>query len=145
MGPPPGMGGGGPPPPQQPPGPGMAAFARQRMGPQVSAPGPGNMADSMNLIIQAIKILEHATQGMTPGDKLHGDVHNAIQKLSKHLGGPAGMGPAAGIQKTMLGDQLKRTIQSQLLSRVQGMMGQGGPGGGQQQQPPMPATPLPGA
>jgi hypothetical protein len=126
----------------------MAAFARSRMGPQVSAPGPGNQADSMNMIIQAINILKQAGMGLMPGDKLHSDVYKTIQNLSKHLGGAGGIGPAVGIQKTMLGDQMRRTVQNQLLSRVQGAMGQGGPGGGAgggAPPPPMPSTPLPGS
>jgi hypothetical protein len=122
----------------------MAAFARSRMGPQVSAPGPGNQADSMNLIIQAINILKQAGMGLQPGDKLHSDVYKTIQNLSKHLGGAGGIGPAVGIQKTMLGDQMRRTVQNQLLSRIQSMMGQGGQGGGGGA-PPMPSTPLPGS
>jgi hypothetical protein len=54
------------------------------------------------------------------------------------------MGPAVGIQKTMIGDQLKSTIRNALLQKILG--GQGGQGGGQGgQAPPMPATPLPGS
>jgi hypothetical protein len=129
----------------------MAAFARSRMGPQVSAPGPGNQADSLNLIISAINTLKQAGLGLQPGSKIHSDVFRTISQLSRHLGGAGAMGPAAGIQKTMLGDQLRRTIQNQLLSRVQGMMGQGGKpggapgGGGGGGPPPMPSTPLPGS
>jgi hypothetical protein len=125
----------------------MAAFARSRMGPQVSAPGPGNQADSLNLIISAINTLKQAGLGLQPGSKIHSDVFRTISQLSRHLGGAGAMGPAAGIQKTMLGDQLRRTIQNQLLSRVQGMMGQGKPGGGPGggAPPPMPSTPLPGS
>ena len=67
--------------------------------------------------------------------------------LTRHIGGAAAMGPAAGIQKTMLGDQLKRTVQGALLPQIQRMIGGGGqpqPQGGQPQAP-MPSTPLPGA
>lgn len=146
---PPADAGGGPPTPPAPsgPGPGMAAFARSRMGPQVSAPGPGNMADSMNMVIQAINILKQAGMGLQPGSRLHADVYRTISTLSRHLGGAAGIGPAAGMQKTMLGDQLRRTVQNQLLSRLQAMMaGKGGPGaGGGQPAAPMPSTPLPGS
>lgn len=112
------------------------------MGPQVSAPGPGNQADSMAKIIQAINLLKMAGLGLQPGDKLHSDVYNTIQRLSKHLGGVAGMAPAAGVQKTMLGDQMKDTVKNMLLARIMGQQGQSGPppGGG----PPMPSTPLPG-
>ena len=153
-GPPADTGGGPPSPPAPgggggPPGPGMAAFARSRMGPQVSAPGPGNMADSMNMVIQAINILKQAGMGLPPGNRLHADIYRTISSLSRHLGGVAAIGPAAGMQKTMLGDQLRRTVQNQLLSRIQAMMaGKGGPGaqGGQPAAtPPMPSTPLPGS
>jgi hypothetical protein len=54
------------------------------------------------------------------------------------------MGPAVGIQKTMIGDQLKRTIQNALLQKIMGSGGQGQPGGGQGGAP-MPSTPLPGS
>jgi hypothetical protein len=126
------------------PGGDLAAFARSKMGPQVSAPGPGNQADSMNLIIQAIQTLKQAGLGLQPGSKLHSDVFRTISQLSRHLGGAGGMGPAVGIQKTMIGDQLKSTIRNALLQKILG--GQGGQGGGQGgQAPPMPATPLPGS
>lgn len=139
-------GGGGPPSDGgQPQGGDLAAFARSKMGAQVSAPGPGNQADSMNLIIQAIQTLKQAGLGLQPGSKLHSDVFRTISQLSRHLGGAGGMGPAVGIQKTMIGDQLKRTIQNALLQRIMGG-GQGGQGqGGGPPQAPMPSTPLPGS
>ena len=148
--------GGAPPPPTggQPPGDSapiqgggdLAAFARSKMGAQVSAPGPGNQADSMNLIIQAIQTLKQAGLGLQPGSKLHSDVFRTISQLSRHLGGAGGMGPAVGIQKTMIGDQLKRTIQNALLQKIMGSGGgqPGQPGGGQGGAP-MPSTPLPGS
>ena len=151
-GPPPdptgGAGGGAPPPPQGP-GPGLISMARNRMGPQVSAPGPGNQADSMAKVIQAINLLKMAGLGLQPGDKLHTDVYQTINRLSRHLGGVAGMAPAAGVQKTMLGIQMKDTIKNMLLSRILGgQQGPGGAGGGGPGQggasPPMPSTPLPG-
>lgn len=151
---PPGAAPGGPPSSGQPQAPGgdsapmqggdLAAFARSKMGAQVSAPGPGNQADSMNLIIQAIQTLKQAGLGLQPGSKLHSDVFRTISQLSRHLGGAGGMGPAVGIQKTMLGDQMKKTIQNQLLAKIMGGGGQGQPGGGQGGAP-MPSTPLPGA
>lgn len=144
--------GGAPPggPPDQPPAPqvggDLAAFARSKMGAQVSAPGPGNQADSMNLIIQAIQTLKQAGLGLQPGSKLHSDVFRTISQLSRHLGGAGGMGPAVGIQKTMLGDQMKRTIQNALLQKIMGSgAGQPGHPGGGQGGAPMPSTPLPGA
>lgn len=154
----PAMGQGGPPPDPtggamggapQGPGPGLISAARGRMGPQVSAPGPGNQADSMAKVIQAINLLKLAGLGLQPGDKLHTDVYNTINRLSRHLGGVAGMAPAAGVQKTMLGDQMKDTIKNMLLSRILGgQQGPGGAGGGGPGPgagaPPMPSTPLPG-
>lgn len=110
------------------------------MGPQMSAPGPGNQADAMNKIMLAVNILKQAGMGLLPGDKLHAEVYKTIERLSKHLGGAGTMGPAAGMQKTMLGDQLRDTIKNQLLARIMGQQGGGAPGGS----PPMPSTPLPG-
>lgn len=136
--------GGASPPPgdtAQPQGGDLAAFARSKMGAQVSAPGPGNQADSMNLIIQAIQTLKQAGLGLQPGSKLHSDVFRTISQLSRHLGGAGGMGPAVGIQKTMIGDQLRRTVQNQLLQKILGGQGGGQPSGGA----PMPSTPLPGS
>lgn len=140
-------GGGGAPP--QGPGPGLISAARSRMGPQVSAPGPGNQADSMAKVMQAINLLKLAGLGLQPGDKLHTDVYNTINRLSRHLGGVAGMAPAAGVQKTMLGDQMRDTVKNMLLSRIMGGQqgggaGGGGPPGGGGASPPMPSTPLPG-
>ena len=146
----------GPPPGGQPPGDSapmqggdLAAFARSKMGAAPSAPGPGNQADSMNLIIQAIQPLKQAGLGLQPGSKLHSDVFRTISQLSRHLGGAGGMGPAVGIQKTMIGDQLKRTIQNALLQKILGSKGQGGQpgqaGGGGAGGAPMPSTPLPGS
>ena len=120
----------------------MMAYARSRMGPQISAPGPGNQADSMNKIIQAVNLLKMAGLGLPPGDKMHNDVYKTIQTLSKHLGGAAGLGPAAGIQKTMIGDQLRDTVKNMLLSRIMGAKGQQVPGA--PADAPMPSTPLPG-
>lgn len=154
----PSMGQGGPPPdptggggaatpgaPPAGPGPGLIAAARGRMGPQVSAPGPGNQADAMAKVIQAINLLKLAGLGLQPGDKLHTDVYNTINRLSRHLGGVAGMAPAAGVQKTMLGDQMKDTIKNMLLSRIMGQQGQGGQPQGGGGGAPMPSTPLPGS
>ena len=121
----------------------MMAYARSRMGPQVSAPGPGNQADAMNKIIQAINLLKVAGLGLQPGDKLHTDVFNTINRLSRHLGGAASLGPAAGIQKTMLGDQMRDTVKNMLLSRIMGQKGQQPPAA--PADAPMPSTPLPGS
>jgi hypothetical protein len=147
----------GPQPPAGPPGAGggfLASMARNQMGPQISAPGPGNMADAMTKIQQAIGILQQALPGLPLGQKLHTDVTRSIGNLSRHLGGQAGMGPAAGVQKTSLMDQLRDTIRNQMLQRVLGQQGQarpgagaGGPAGPQPPggPPPMPSTPFPGS
>jgi len=149
-GPPPGAGGGQPPggPPQ--PGGFLSAMARNQMGPQVSAPGAGNQADSMIKIQQAIGLLTTAMQGLPPGQKLHTDVNRAIGALSRHLGG--GMAPGgAGAQVTAWRDQLRDTIRNMMLHRI---MSQQKPQAGGDQQPagpglpggpPMPSTPLPGS
>jgi hypothetical protein len=97
----------------------------------------------MNKIIQAINLLKVAGLGLSPGDKLHADVFKTIQTLSRHIGGAAGMGPAAGIQKTMIGDQLRDTVKNMLLSRIMGQKGQQKPGA--PPDAPMPSTPLPGS
>ena len=98
-------------------------------------------------LLQAIKLLQQAAMGLPTGSKIHGDVLRAAGTLSRHIGGAAAMGPAAGIQKTMLGDQLKRTVQGAMLPQIQQMLGMGGqrPPQGQPPQAPMPSTPLPGA
>ena len=120
----------------------LAAFARSRMGPQVSAPGPGNMADSMTTLQQAIQLIQQAALGLPPGSPLHRDALRAASQLSRHLGGAAGMAPGAGVLKTSLGDQLRHTVRNMMLQRVLGMKGQGP---GQGSNPPMPSTPLPGS
>jgi hypothetical protein len=126
----------------------LAAFARSRMGPQISTPGPGNQADASMLLQQAVQLIQQAALGLEAGSQLHRDALRAATQLSRHLGGGAGMGPAVGVQKTMLGDQMKRTVQNQLLQRL---FGQGKPGGRPGQNPsqgqgaPMPSTPLPGS
>lgn len=158
---PPDMGGGGAPggppgagPPganapmgRPPGGPMLAAMARQAQGPQISAPGPGNMADSMNKIAGAIQIIQQALAGLPPGSKLHTDALGAVQRLSRHLG-QGFQGPGQGVQQTMFGDMLRDTIKNFVAARIPGMMGgggPGGPGGGQPPGPPTPSMPMPGA
>jgi hypothetical protein len=137
-------GGGAPASPPQPGGM-LAAMARGQQGPQVSAPGPGNQADSMSLLQQAIGLIQQAALGLPPGSPLHRDALQSASRLSRHLGSGAGMGPAAGVQKTMLSDQLKRTVQNMMLQRILSMKGMGKPGQNAGQQAPMPSTPLPGS
>jgi len=150
-GPPPGAGGGQPPggPPQ--PGGFLSAMARNQMGPQVSAPGAGNQADSMIKIQQAIGLLTTAMQGLPPGQKLHTDVNRAIGALSRHLGATSGPGAGVGAQITSMRDQIREAARAAVLHRIMSMNKQQP---GQDQQPagpglpggaPMPSTPLPGS
>src|SRR5580698_2463580 len=139
----PSMGQGGPPPPgggappdAGAPGPGgppqpggvLAFLAKNRAGPQVSAPGPGNQADSMNLLNQAVQMIQHAALGLPPGSPLHRDALQSATRLSRHLGGTGATGAGAGLQKTAWQDQLRATIRNMMLSRMGG--GGGGSAGG---------------
>jgi hypothetical protein len=146
----------GPAPQGMPPGGGpiLNSIARRQQGPQVSAPGPGDTASSMTMIMQAIAMLQQALPGLPPGSPAHKDVLKAAQALSRHA--PQGA-PAAGVQQTQLQDLLKNVVKNALLQRIMANQGQpqpgqggGGPGGpspmpGAAQQAPMPSTPLPGA
>lgn len=153
-GPPPGQPGpagpgpGGPPggPPGPPPGGGamLAALARRSQQPQVSAPGPGNVASGLMMLKNAVDMLQAALPSLPAGSQQHKDVLKALQSLSKHL--PQGA-PVAGVQQTQIGDMLRNTVKNALLQRIMANRGGGGgapggpPGGGQ---PPMPSSPLPG-
>jgi hypothetical protein len=144
------------PAPGAPPGGGpiLAALAnQQRPGPRVSAPGPGDQANSMTLLMQAVGLIQHALPGLQPGTPMHQDALRAVTRLSRHV--PAGAGqPSAGVQRTQLQDLLQNLLKNALLSRImtqqrpQGGAGpEGGPpgGGGPGGPAPMPSTPLPGA
>ena len=65
--PPPMPGAGGGPPSPQGGGPILAALARRQAGPQVSAPGQGDNAQSMNMLSQAIGLIQQALPGLPPG------------------------------------------------------------------------------
>lgn len=161
--------GAGPPQPPQgrPPGnptagggPILAAIANKQRGPQVSAPGPGDMGNSTMLVMQAYGLLKQALPGLLPGSPIEQDVLKITQRMSRHL--PQGQ-PAAGVQQTQLMDLLRNVLKNALLQKIMGQMrpgrgmGQeqvqtGGPsvGGapqipGAMAQAPMPSTPLPGA
>lgn len=141
-GPPPGAAG----PPGPPQGGGALDFlARSRMGPQVSAPGPGDMAEAMSTLNQAVQLMQHAAMSLPAGSPLHTDALKAVTKLSKHLGQTGATGAGGGVQKTAWLDQLRAGIKNMMLGRIQ-QMAQGQQGGGQMPtQAPMPSTPLPGA
>lgn len=143
----------GPPAPGMPPqpqgGPILAGLARQATGPQVSAPGPGNMADSLGKLKIAIDLMQSALAGLPAGGQQHKDVLRSLQTLSRHL---PQVGAQQGLQQTHLIDLLRRGQQNPLLQSLAGLLGGGGGGGGggpgggpQGPQPPMPSTPLPGA
>ena len=147
----------GPPAPGGPPpggGPMLAAMARSRQGPQVSAPGGGDTANSMTMIMNAISMIQQALPGLPAGSQIHRDVVRAISSLSRHA--QQASQTSAGVQKTQLQDMLRSTLRNALLHQIMGQQqgGQGGgpgggpggpPGGGPGGAPPMPSTPLPGA
>lgn len=148
-----GPAGGGPPPPPGG-GPILAALARNQMQPPVSMPGPGNMAQGLMMLKQAVDMIHSALPNLEPGSKPYTDATKALTAISRHL--PQGA-PTAGVQATQLGDMLRKTQQNALLQRLmaQRQQGQGGQGGGGQQPPqgggggmpagPAPSMPLPGA
>jgi len=144
----PDMGGGGAPqgPPQMGGGPVLAALARNRSGPQVSAPGMGNIAQGLMQMKSAVDMLA-ATLNMLPtGGQQYKDVLKALQSLSRHL--PQGA-PVAGVQQTQLGDLLRNTVRNALMQKLMTQQQGGGQQGGAQPggmpAPPTPSTPLPGA
>ena len=143
--------GGGAPPgnPMQGGGPVLAALANRQRGPQVSAPGPGDSANSMTMVLQAVSILSQALPGLQAGTPIQQDVLRATQRFSKHV--QQGQ-PTAGVQKTSLMDQIAALAKNAILQMIMSQRGQGGAGGGGQAGPPgamaqapMPSTPLPGA
>ena len=103
----------------------------------------GNQADSMNKLIQAVKLIQQAALGLEPGSPLHKDALNAAQRMSRHL--PQGA-PTAGVQMTGMRDLFRQIMQGSFLANIMGQRGQGGPqGAAPGGQAPMPSMPLPGA
>jgi hypothetical protein len=132
-------------------GPVLAALAGKQRQPQVSAPGPGDQSNSMQMVMQAISMIQQALPGLAPGTPIHRDAIRAISSMSRHI--PQGA-PTAGVQRTHLQDMLRGLVRNALLQKVMGQMGQGAPGGGGgapggggggPPQAPMPSTPLPGS
>jgi hypothetical protein len=120
-------------------------IARARQGPQPSAPGPGDGANAMSKLMQAVQLIQQAALGLPPGSPLHKDAMRAVTTMSRHL--PQGA-PTAGVQMTGLRDLMRSVMQSGFLQNImQQRGGQGAPGGGGggAQQPPIPSLPLPGA
>jgi hypothetical protein len=108
------------------------------MGPQASAPGPGNTADSLGKLKIATDLLQVALNGFEEGSKQYKDVKRALDELTPHL---PEMGNASGLEQTHLTDLLRRAKQNPVLQAISGLMGEKRQG----PQPPMPSTPLPGA
>lgn len=138
----PGGPGGGGGPPMGRGGGVLAALQRQQQGPQPSAPGPGNQADSMIKIQTAVGMIEQALGGIEKTSPFYRDAVNALSRLSRHMAqGP----PTAGVQMTQMGDLFRGFMKNALLQRIMGQQGgQGGEVTGAPQ-PPQPSTPLPGA
>ena len=141
--------------PPQPPGGGgpiLNMLAKRQQGPQVSAPGPGDQANALTYVLNAIGMLNQALPSLPPGSPQQKDILRAIQSLSRHA--PQGA-PAAGVQQTQLMDLLKNVVKNALLGRIMNQPGNQKPGAGPQNAPspipgamaqaPMPSTPLPGA
>lgn len=141
-----GPGGGGP--GRSPPsggGPILAALAQRRAGPPVSAPGPGNAADSLMMLKQAVDLLNAALPGLGSGSKPYQAVLGALKGLTRFL--PQGA-PTAGVQQTQLMDLLRGTVRNALMQKLmqQGQgPGGGAGGGGAAGGAPMPSMPMPGA
>lgn len=141
-------GGGAPGGPPQGGGPILAALARRQTGPQVTAPGPGDQASSMTMVMNAMGLLQQALPGLMPGSQVHRDTLKALSSLSRHVGQGS---TTSGVQQTQLGDLLRNTVRNALLQKImqqraqqQGQQaGAGQPGS--PAQAPMPSTPLPGA
>jgi hypothetical protein len=151
--PPPGGGGGppgGPPSPSGGPpggGPILAMLGRQQMGPPVTAPGPGNMAQGMMMLTQAHGLLTQALQMFPAGSPQWKDVHKSLGSLGRHMSQGA---PETGAQQTNLMDLLRNVAKNALLQRIMQQRGGSPGGGGNEPGPgapgvPSPATPLPGA
>lgn len=122
----------------------LAMLGKQQ--PPVTAPGPGNMAQGMNLMTEAHGLMTKALPNFPPGSPQWKDCHKALGMIAKHMAQTA---PDAGVQQTNLLDQIKNVAKNALLQRImQSQGGQGGgPGGPSMAEPgsPSPATPLPGA
>lgn len=137
-----GQGGQGPGMPPTPiGGPVLAALQRQQQGPQVSAPGPGNMADALGKLKIALDLMQSALQGLPQGGPQYKDVLKSLQSLARHM---PQVGAQQGLEQTHLMDLLRKGRQNPVLQALAGLIGGGGRGPGGPQ-PPMPSTPLPGA
>ena len=97
-----------------PQGPILAALAKQQQGPQISAPGAGNMGDSIGKVTQLIALAQEAMKGLPPGTPLFKDLNQAIGRLSKHAAQGA---PTAGNQMTLVRDLMRGIARNGFLAR----------------------------
>lgn len=135
---PPGGGGGPPGLNGGQPGGVFGALSRSMQVPGPTAPGAGDQGDGLMGVKMAIEMLAKALPSLN-GTPAFVTVADALKRLGKHV--PQGA-PTAGVQQTFLRDLMRalsrNPIQQKLAQMQQGQ-------GGDQEQPPMPATPLPGA
>jgi hypothetical protein len=107
----------------------------------------------MNMLLQAVAMIQQALPGLMPGTPMHKDALHAATRLSRHANQGA---PTAGIQQTQMQDLLRNIVKNALLQRIMSQKGGQGPQPipGQPQgspmqavaaAPPMPSTPMPGA
>jgi hypothetical protein len=122
-------------------GPVLAALQRQLRGPRVSAPGPGNTADSLGKLKIAIDLMQLSLNGFEEGTPQRKDIERSLEDLRRHL---PEMGNQSGLEQTHLIDLLRRQRQNPVLQAISGLL-DGGKDGGRKGQPPNPSTPLPGA
>lgn len=128
--------------PAQAGGPLLAALQRSARGPQVSAPGPGNMAAGLGQLKIAVDMMQTALQGFEPESKPYVDISNALDKLTPYL---PQMGNQSQLERTHIMDILQKAKQNPVLQALSNLIGGGGAPEPQGPQPPMPSTPLPGA
>ena len=133
-------------PPGAPPGGGPILAMLGKQQPPVTAPGPGNMAQGMNLMTKAHGLLTQALSNFPAGSPQWKDCHKSLGMIAKHMAQEA---PSASTQQTVLLDMAQNAAKNALLQRIiqsksQSPGGGEGPGSGQPGIP-SPATPLPGA
>lgn len=135
-----GQGRGMPPRPLR--GPLLAALQKSGRGPQVSAGGPGNMADGLGRLKIAVDLMQSAMANFEPETQQYKDILDAMENLQRHL---PQSGAQSALEETHLKDLLRKGQQNPVMQALSSLMGGEGGGGPQGPQPPMPSTPLPGA
>jgi hypothetical protein len=100
------------------------------------------MADGLGKLKIAIDLMQASLAGFDPESPQHREILHALETLGKHL---PQMGNQSGLEETHLTDLLRKGKQNPVMQALSGLLGGGGEGGPPGSQPPMPATPLPGA